>query len=437
MSRIRSDRRLHALLGALAGTIALAAPLIAQTQGAQADAAQADAIQADAVQADAAQVDAAQASDAVRLLSSEVSVSRAEAVLNLELSDGRRVSFEIGDDRASINGDAIGPAPHGDALDASWRELLGQAMQASSSELPALLIGWEAPADADSDAGRALDSALENALAGVSVAGADGLVAPNAPLAPGTPGFSDDSVSRLVERITVLQAQVEEMEGDGRGYMRDGNVFTRTFGHIGRGIAGIISLLVTYAVLFGIGFATIVLGGRKFIEGVGDTARHATVRSGLVGLAACFLIVPAFVLGIIALTVSIIGIPALLVFVPLFPLAVVVALLLGYLGVAHAAGEAFAERRYSGEEWYRRGNSYYFLLAGLGVLFVLFLAAQILELAPFLGFIQGILVFLGCALTWAAITIGFGAVLLSRGGTRSVTPGSFAQSEPFTEETHV
>ncbi|MGH7443735.1 MAG: hypothetical protein ACREKM_02620, partial [Longimicrobiales bacterium] len=309
------------------------------------------------------------------------------------------------------------------------------AMEARSNELPALLIGWEAPGD--SDVGRALDSALEAALANVSL-DADALVAADAPLAPGTPGFSDDSVSRLVERITVLQAQVEEMESDGsRGYMRDGNVFTRTFGHIGRGIAGIISLLVTYAVLFGIGFATIVLGGRKFIEGVGDTARHATIRSGLVGLAASFLIVPAFVLGIIALVISIIGIPALLVFVPLFPLAVVVALLLGYLGVAHAAGEAFAERRYSGEEWYRRGNSYYFLLAGLGVLFALFLAAQVLELAPFLGFVQGILVFLGCALTWAAVTIGFGAVLLSRGGTRAVAPGSFAQTEPFTEETHV
>ncbi|MGH7445426.1 MAG: hypothetical protein ACREKM_11135, partial [Longimicrobiales bacterium] len=247
MSRIRSDCRLHALLGALAGTIALAAPLIAQQPGAQ-------------------------ASDAVRLLSSEVSVSRGEAVLNLELSDGRQLSFEIGDDRASINGDVIGTAPRGDALDASWRELLGQAMEARSSELPALLIGWEAPGD--SDVGRALDSALEQALADVRVADADALVAADAPLAPGTPGFSDDSVSRLVERITVLQAQVEEMESEGsRGYMRDGNVFTRTFGHIGRGIAGIISLLVTYAVLFGIGFATIVLGGRKFIEGVGDTAR--------------------------------------------------------------------------------------------------------------------------------------------------------------------
>ncbi len=410
MPRIRSDRLMQRLLGGLATIIALAAPAVVGAQ-------------------------TAEAADGVRLLSSEVSVSRGEAVLRLELSDGQQLTYVLRDNQAVIGDAVVGSAPRGAALDASWRELLGRAMEARSTELPALLIGWEAPAD--SDVGRALDASLEEALANVDASITVAADAPQAPSAPGAPGFSDDSVTRLVERITVLQQQVAEME-DSRAYMRDdGNVFTRTFGHIGRGIAGIISLLVTYAVLFGIGFATIVLGGRKFIEGVGDTARNATVRSGLVGLAASFLIVPAFVLGCIALAVSIIGIPALLVFVPLFPLAVVVALLLGYLGVAHAAGEAFSERRYSGEEWYRRGNSYYFLLAGLGLLFALFLGAQVLELTgPFLGFVRGILTFLGVVLTWAALTIGFGAVLISRGGTRPLASSGFAQ-EPFAEETRV
>ena len=410
MSRIRSDRLVHVIGGLLAG-LALAGGVSAQEP-------------------------ATEAAGDLRLLSSEVSLSRGEAVLNLELSDGRELSYVLRDDRAVIGDDVIGAAPA--ALQASWRELLGRAMEAPAAELPALLIGWEAPAG--SDVGRALDQSLEQALSGVAVSAP--AMAPDAPLAPAAPGarsLSDDSVQRLVERITVLQAQVEEMESDAaRSYMRDGNVFSRAFGHIGRGIAGIISLLVTYAVLFGIGFATIVLGGRRFIEGVGDTARHATVRSGLVGLAASFLIVPAFVLGIIALVVSIIGIPALLVFVPLFPLAVVVGLLLGYLGVAHAAGEAFAERRYSGEEWYRRGNSYYFLLVGLGLLLALFMGAQVLELTgPFLGFLRGILTFLGVVLTWAVLTIGFGAVLISRGGTRPPVPAGLETTESYTETTSV
>ena len=413
MSRIHSDRLVRF------GTLALTATLLA---------------------AGATSAQEPAATDGVRLISSEVSVSRGEAVLNLELSDGRALSYAVRDGNAVVNGDVLGSAPRGGPLDDSWRALLAQAMDARSDELPGLLMAWEARGGGD--VGEALDRALERALADVQAVQAptapDAPGAAGAPLAPPAPGLSHDSVTRLNERIAELQEELAEMEERDWGRRdRDRGFFSRTFGHVGRGIAGIISLLVSYAVLFGIAFATIVLGGRKFIEGVGDTARNATVRSGLVGLAATFLVVPAFVLGILALVISIVGIPALLVFVPLFPLAVVVALLLGYLGVAHAAGEAFAERRYSGEEWYQRGNSYYFPLADLGLLLVLFLGAHILEMTPFLGILQGLLTFLGVVLTWAALTIGFGAVLISRGGTRPVSDSAFGSSSTFAGDSDV
>ena len=387
----------------------------------------------------------AHAQDAVRLLSSEITVSRGEAVLNLELSDGRQLTYAVRDGNAVVNGDVLGSASRGGALDRAWRELLNQAMEARSAELPALLTDWNAPGS--SDVATAFDQSLESELAGV-VGSADVALDPAAPLAPAAPGVAgapalDDSISRLHERIEELHAELEATERQrieirrDRDGDRDRGIVARTVNRIGNTIAGIISLLVTYAILFGIAFATIVLGGRRFIEGVGDTARHATVRSGLVGLAATFLIVPAFVLGIIALVISIVGIPALLVFVPLYPIAVIVAALLGYLGVAHAFGEAFAERRYSGEEWYRRGNSYYFLLAGLALLLALFLGAQILQLTPFLDWLGALLIVLGCAITIAVTVIGFGAVLISRGGTRPVVTAGMDQSDMFTEESHV
>ena len=383
----------------------------------------------------------AHAQDAVRLLSSEITVSRGEAVLNLELSDGRQLTYAVRDGNAVVNGDVLGTASRGGALDRAWRELLNQAMEARSAELPALLTDWDAPGS--SDVAAAFDQSLESGLAGV-VGSADVALDPAAPLAPAAPGVAgvpalDDSISRLHERIEELHAELEatEIRRFERVRDRDRGIVARTVDRIGNTIAGIISLLVTYAVLFGIAFATIVLGGRRFIEGVGDTARHATVRSGLVGLAATFLIVPAFVLGIIALVISIVGIPALLVFVPLYPIAVIVAALLGYLGVAHAFGEAFAERRYSGEEWYRRGNSYYFLLAGLALLLALFLGAQILQLTPFLDWLGALLIVLGCAITIAVTVIGFGAVLISRGGTRPVVTAGMDQSDMFTEGSHV
>ncbi|HEY0305045.1 MAG TPA: hypothetical protein VGC44_08725, partial [Longimicrobiales bacterium] len=55
---------------------------------------------------------------------------------------------------------------------------------------------------------------------------------------------------------------------------------------------------------------------------------------------------------------------------------------------------------------------------------------------PWLDFIKGLLFFFGVVLTWAAATVGFGAVLISRGGSRPVTP-STEQASLFTEDANV
>jgi hypothetical protein len=134
--------------------------------------------------------------------------------------------------------------------------------------------------------------------------------------------------------------------------------------------------------------------------------------------------------------ISVIGIPGLLVWVPGFPVAVVLALLLGYLGVAHAAGEAFAERRFYVTDWFQRGNSYYFLLSGIGILLALFLASQVVHMAgPWLDVIRGILIFLGFSTTAVVVLVGLGAVMVSRGGKNPVrADGTTADRDLFSEE---
>ncbi len=118
---------------------------------------------------------------------------------------------------------------------------------------------------------------------------------------------------------------------------------------------------------------------------------------------------------------SIVGIPLLLVFAPLFPVAVLLAAVGGYLAVAHGAGEALAERRFTGTDWFTRANSYYYVITGVGLLLMFFLAAHVVSMAgPWLGFLEGLLKFVAVMLTWAAFTVGFGAFLISRGGTRPV-----------------
>jgi hypothetical protein len=265
--------------------------------------------------------------------------------------------------------------------------------------------------------------------------------APDGVIAPGIP--TSDSVSRLVERIAELERAVQRAERRSTRVVVDGperrGSSRNPLRYVTEGLAGVFSLLITYVVLFAIAFGVIAFGGRRYIEGVGDTARHATMRSLLVGLAATFLIVPAFILGMIALVISIVGIPALLVWAPGFPVAVVLGVLLGYLGVAHAAGEAVAEKRFYVHDWFQRGNSYYFLLSGLGVLLAFFLASQVVHMAgPWLRVISGLLTFLGVVTTGVAVITGFGAVLISRAGSRPVGPGGLAEEQDlFAEEAGV
>jgi hypothetical protein len=117
----------------------------------------------------------------------------------------------------------------------------------------------------------------------------------------------------------------------------------------------------------------------------------------------------------IALAVTIIGIPVLLAWVPLFPIAAGVALLLGYLAVARNVGEWVADQEYRGLEWIRGSNTFYTIVAGVGALLVPCIAASAIRILGF-GFLTGLLGFVGSMVTLAAASVGLGAVLLTRGG---------------------
>jgi hypothetical protein len=382
---------------------------------------------------------------AQRVRSSQIEIFRREASLQLELSDGQKIELSIRDGQVFSGSRRLGAAPRGESLERSWRELLEQAMELTTPQLAQALVRWQPPAG---EVGQHMHDILEAALRGVPLehappqqaeaveAEAEAMALENQ--------ASNDSVRRLVDRISELEQElVERAEADAdpdivieppsRGFS-----WLAPFRYIARGLAGIISILVTFAVVFGIGIAAIFFGGRRYIETVADTARKATMRSLLVGLAATFLVIPAFILGIIALAISIVGIPALLVWIPVFPVATALAILMGYIGVAHALGESLAERRFYTSDWFQRGNSYYFIMSGLAFLMALFIAAQVVGMAgPWLGFFRGALTALGVIVTWAALSVGFGAVLLTRGGSRPARLNSNPEPEMYAEEAHV
>src|SRR5688572_27945201 len=386
-----------------------------------------------------------------RVLSSEIAISRERAEIQLELDNGRKVTLATTTGPATGGRTRVpGAAPmqrtvtasgdellvlevdRGSAVDRSWRDLLNSAMEASPESLATILREWTPPGGTLRGGAKAFDVAMEAALAGASSA-------PAAPVAPAAPGVIDDSVVKLESKIQLLEEQLDnarEHAIEARDQRR-GPDWWSPFRRVWQGIAGVFSVLITYIVLFGIGFVAILFGARKYLEGVADTVRISVGRAFLVGLAGSFLLIPVFVLGCIALAISIVGIPALLVWVPLFPVGAVVAVVLGFLGVAHATGESWAERNYYGSEWFRRGNSYYFMMTGLMLLGALFFAGNVVHMAgPWLDFIKNILFFFGVVLTWAAATVGFGAVLISRGGSRPATP-AVEQSSLFTEDANV
>jgi hypothetical protein len=370
-----------------------------------------------------------------KVLSSEIAISRERAEIQLELEGGRKITAATMTPPATgassfqragtASGDQIFTlgVTRGDAVDRSWREMLNAAMEVPPELLPGLLRDWKSP----TSAGALLDAALDSALLGglLPVTAATGIPA----------NVNDDSVIKLETRIQQLEAQLDNARDNvTEAREQRGPDWAAPFRRVWRGIAGIFGLLITYVVLFGIGFVAILFGARKYLEGVADTVRGGVGRSFLVGLAGSFLLIPVFVLGCIALAISIVGIPALLVWVPLFPVAAVGAALLGFLGTAHAAGESWAERNYYGSDWFRRGNSYYFMMTGLLLLGALFFAAKVIYMAgPWLDFINAILNFFGIVLTWAAVTTGFGAVLISRGGSRPANPAA-EQASLFTED---
>ena len=200
---------------------------------------------------------------------------------------------------------------------------------------------------------------------------------------------------------------------DGRGF----SGLMAPFAHVGRGVSDLFQNLIAVFVLGLIGAATIAFAGDN-VEAVAETARRSPGRSAMVGLAGTLLFFPAWILGTVALTVSVIGIPLAVAWLPLFPLAACAAAVMGYLAVAHNTGEWLADSEYPWTGWIRKSNPIYTVFGGLLGLMFAFMAANVTSIAPFLGFLTGLLVFAGCVVTFIAIQIGFGAVLLTRAGRR-------------------
>jgi hypothetical protein len=157
-----------------------------------------------------------------------------------------------------------------------------------------------------------------------------------------------------------------------------------------------------------IGIGVLVFAG-AYLDGVTDVLEQSFGRSFLVGIAGELGLIPLLLLVCAALAVTVVGILLIPFAVVAYVLAVAGFLTLGFLSVARLAGGSVGGGR--GEA---RGRALRALVFGIGIFMGMWVLAAAFQWSPA---ISGILRTVAMALTWVAATAGFGAAILSRGGT--------------------
>jgi hypothetical protein len=194
-----------------------------------------------------------------------------------------------------------------------------------------------------------------------------------------------------------------------------------------RRTAGVLGVFLSLAVL---GFG-LVMFGRQNLEIVSDTVSHSFGRAFVTGLLGQILLLPTFGMLVVGLILSVAGILLLPFAVAVFALLVVIAIVGGYLAVAHAMGETYTRRRMAQGVIVSSPNSYRYLLVGLVALASLWAAWALFGWVPVAG---SIMWGAGFFVTWLLGTAGFGAALLSRAGIRENFAGRLLPPEALTDE---
>jgi hypothetical protein len=96
-----------------------------------------------------------------------VSVSHDGSSLELELTDGRRITIEWAGGKVQIDGETAGSYAPGSGLESSWRNLLSHGGSLSSAELLEALEGWQV--DVLQEGKQELRTALEASLSNLDV----------------------------------------------------------------------------------------------------------------------------------------------------------------------------------------------------------------------------------------------------------------------------
>ncbi len=167
-----------------------------------------------------------------------------------------------------------------------------------------------------------------------------------------------------------------------------------------------------FGVMLLIGLGVLVFAS-SYLDGVVDVLQESFWRSFFVGIAGEIGILPAVLLLVVGLAITIIGALLIPFAVVAFVLAVAGLATLGFIAVAQLTGGSIGGK--SVERLSARGGALRAVIVGVSLYMGLWICVSVLGFIPAAGVILRIIAIL---VTYVAVTAGFGAALLSRGGTR-------------------
>ncbi len=167
-----------------------------------------------------------------------------------------------------------------------------------------------------------------------------------------------------------------------------------------------------FGVMLLIGLGVLIFAS-SYLDGVVDVLQESFWRSFFVGIAGELGIFPAILLLVLGLAITVIGALLIPFAVVAFVLAVAGLATLGFIAVAQLTGGGIGGK--SAARLSARGGALRAVVVGVTIYMGLWLVATAVGDVPAAGAVLRIVALL---VTYVAVTAGFGAALLSRGGTR-------------------
>ena len=171
--------------------------------------------------------------------------------------------------------------------------------------------------------------------------------------------------------------------------------------------------LGTLGMLLVLGIGVLIFSGAT-LDTVVDATQTQLSRAFFTGLLAELALLPGLLLLCVGLALTILGLLLIPFAIVAYALAAAGAMTLGLLGVSVVVGGAIARRRNS-RPLTARATSLRALMIGVFTIFALWLVAAAVSWSPLAAAIVRLV---ALAVTWVAVTVGFGAVILSRISSR-------------------